>query len=884
MPTLYDTKSRLPVTPPAEELEAQLVAGKVAYRKDETVGLVGPDGEAYEVPASSLNDAIAQGYRVETPKQVAVREYLKTTDNARGAVSAALSKFSSEALGGIPELVFDKTADPVDVAKKEALLKQHEFASALGGASGFGASLFVGGPVFKGAAAAGKLAERAVVGGLAERLAAEGVGAGAEAIATTLARRTAGAAARMGVEAGTIAAPYAVTEAALGDPGEAAEHLMANVGIGALLGSAGKLASEGFGAAVSKARAMGAKAAGAVAAGEGGIVDRYIARLDPDMTAIANKTRDLAKADQGLIEGADNVLDAHTRTLTGGLDSVLALKNAIELESFGSGKMAQVKELTKNADMPGLFAPGSVIDRIEAHVKGLLDDPYYLAVDKPRVQRVQKAWDIAQGAMKNGDAADAYAGLYHVKQAIGKEVAASERDLMRNPVQNKMREIYEGDAKAGIASLASEFESPLWGDMGEATKAINQVTAKGLATQNHFEQTFVTNFGKNGFDKVQRADPASIKSYLNGVLGAENDLKSESLAKFLDSIEERARVTGEHYQISPENQKAIADGLASLKTFRSTLAETISDTELVQAVKKRQAIEHAGRIGGLSGLAVDAYSRPLLTIERLVGAEKTVATGRGALAKLFGEWGDNFGTLFTERAMKNNAPMLDAIPELIRTMAARAPKAGIERATQSRPAEVFDKLAPQIRELAANAGATSEATAQLAGPIGQYGAPGVASAYTLAMQRAVAYLDSTMPKPPRQADPFGGVTPRPSDSDMLKWNRRMEIAMNPLNAFKLLADGKLTPDHVDALKTLFPALHSRMQERVQKFAASPEGAKVMLRPEQRAAVMAFAGAPQSSTTFAMQSIYGKAEAHAPSGGKPLKLPDTQTQVQRITSK
>lgn len=198
-----------------------------------TVRVVAPSGKVGDIPVENLSAAEAQGYKVETPAQATVREYLAENRGLSGSAKVALAQFADEALFGLPELVHDKTADPLEVAKWEALKKEHEAANVIGGVGGFAASLLAGGPLFKGASMAGRAAEGATAKLLAQRLAAAGAEKG---VARTVAEKALVNAAKLGAESAVVAAPTAITEAALGDPDEAAETMLWSIGGGAALG------------------------------------------------------------------------------------------------------------------------------------------------------------------------------------------------------------------------------------------------------------------------------------------------------------------------------------------------------------------------------------------------------------------------------------------------------------------------------------------------------------------------------------------------------------------------------------------------------------------------------------------------------------------------
>lgn len=240
MPLLFNSTTNAPEILPETEIQNAILKGTHFYDAKERINVRDQQGKTFDLPSNQLLTALQNGFSLETATQGAVREYVKDNKGIKGAIKVGLGQFADEALMGIPETAYDLTADPLEVAKKEALKKDHQLANAIGGIGGFGASLAVGGPLFKGATTVGKAAERVVAAKLGEY----GIEQGAKGIAKSLTSKMINNATRLGVESAVVSAPQAVTEAALGDPELAAESILTNVGIGAFLGVMGPGAKE----------------------------------------------------------------------------------------------------------------------------------------------------------------------------------------------------------------------------------------------------------------------------------------------------------------------------------------------------------------------------------------------------------------------------------------------------------------------------------------------------------------------------------------------------------------------------------------------------------------------------------------------------------------
>ena len=164
---VYNRATGLPEMVDSESIDQAVLSGTHGFDIESRVNVVNPDGETESLPATQVAEAIQDGYKIEKPDQKAVREYVEENQGIKGAAKVFAGQAIDEALMGIPELVYDKTADPLDLAKKEALKKQHDFANTVGGVTGFLGSMSYGAPLAK---LGGKVAEEAAAKVVGEQL------------------------------------------------------------------------------------------------------------------------------------------------------------------------------------------------------------------------------------------------------------------------------------------------------------------------------------------------------------------------------------------------------------------------------------------------------------------------------------------------------------------------------------------------------------------------------------------------------------------------------------------------------------------------------------------------------------------------------------------
>lgn len=225
-PKLYNVKTKKSEQLTPEEAQNAILAGTHQYDRREWINVVGSDGKAAgSVASGDLTEAFKQGYRLETPEEKRINDYVDAHKGIGGAIQVGASQALNQLAFGIPGSVADETGSPEETAKREALKAAHPVANILGGAIGTIGNLAATGGVV---GAIGKAAEGTVLAGRA----ASAVGMGT---------RVAASAARLGAEGAALAAPKAVTEAALGHPEQAAETMLYSTAFGAGLGAGGSL-------------------------------------------------------------------------------------------------------------------------------------------------------------------------------------------------------------------------------------------------------------------------------------------------------------------------------------------------------------------------------------------------------------------------------------------------------------------------------------------------------------------------------------------------------------------------------------------------------------------------------------------------------------------
>jgi hypothetical protein len=150
-----------------------------------------------------------------------------------------------------------------------------------------------------------------------------------------------------------------------------------------------------------------------------------------------------------------------------------------------------------------------------------------------------------------------------------------------------------------------------------------------------------------------------------------------------------------------------------------------------------------------------------------------------------------------------------------------------------------------------NFGVIRKGVAQLSDPVvlqsrlallnqGMDGDQAITAAMQQTLVRSVAYLATNLPKSPTlQTSLVPDLQQLPSMAEMRQFLRRVEVVNDPIRALEHVAAGTLTLEHVDALKTVYPALYQSMLHQTLAGIADAGTAKLSL--QQRIALSKFAG-------------------------------------------
>ena len=188
------------------------------------------------------------------------------------------------------------------------------------------------------------------------------------------------------------------------------------------------------------------------------------------------------------------------------------------------------------------------------------------------------------------------------------------------------------------------------------------------------------------------------------------------------------------------------------------------------------------------------------------------------------------GILLAEKAMRKAAVRLDELPGALDELAKFVPRVSSDKASlhaalrlfgeepkkSESKEKVYERLNQRAYELVQNPEMLSNKVAQVSSPFQTLGAPEVGGALNAKMVGAHEYLVNAMPKEMLAANPFSKrkAIP-PSKRDLHGFFQKAQVLEDPFSVIGELKRGTLTKNHMDALKTVYPRLHSMMQKRVR---------------------------------------------------------------------
>lgn len=838
MPRIFDPTTREEIQLPEAELNEAVASGKATFAANDLINVIAPDGSTGTIPATKIRDAITQGgFKIESPVEQAVREHVEKNDNLSGSVKVGLDQFANQALFGVPGIIGDKYKTPLEKLKDDAVKDDHQIANAIGGVTGFGTSLFVGGPLFKGATKVGTAAEKAV----ASKLAEVGIKRGAQNIAADLAARVAENATRLGVESAILSTPQVGAHLINGDPELAAETLISNGVLGLGLGTLGGALSTG-GSRITKAFSKSA--------------------LEGDALKAANTlNKETNKADD--------------------LVSVLTKKTPEDIA------------YTK-ANIKRMEATPSMDEAAEKSIPKMFKEDYdkFVDVDLPALEeKVSKTLDKAKVKINTKELADK---IDNIVNNIKSESILGEQDekAIKRLIDNKER-------------LLGSLENPVYKDL--TGTQIRKYIQKLRKDNSAFRKMNSPLGGDYTLPETVLMDYSeSISDSLKDKVGAEfKDLMKDYASKVKLSINLRKQLSTPNNAFQNRIKKPIQDKALggystisfndkannyyqNIEEFSKMVGKdypTMINDRLVYAkmfperALKGDAPTLTARIADLAG-KVD-LAKPLQTAVNLVTPSSET---------LLHSYVTNGGII---NAATRSMAKINRIPEALNNFISKRIPVTLEGSSVSAIQRFLGtetkSREEQIQELNEKLGEFNEnpalATEHMSNTTRQV-PENIAAAVTAKNVAIAQYLGSHIPKPRAIPNPFNQNKWKPSDSEISRFERRVQAVENPLSIVDQLETGTLSKETVETVQTLYPKLYEMVQQKVVESMQNHKG-PIPYSVRMRLSLLmgeTFDNSLKPENIRMMQQRFQQNPVQPQKTSGNINLPSLETQAQRISSK
>lgn len=741
MVDLYNSESGLAETVPDDQLEEAYLSGTHFLKADTDVDLIAPDTSTRIVPVAKVADLLQAGWTFERKDQQALREYRaeKQDEGILGALGTFGKQAANQALMGLPEFIADRVQDPLEEQKRDIEKEENPVANIAGGVTGFAASVLYGGPLWRGAGWAGEGAARTVMA------AAKALGPrAAESIAT----KAGAAVARGAAEGAVVSAPFALTEAALGDHETVAEGLLAGaeiLGTGMALG----------GGITGGAKLLSSPVSAAIKFGAENITPEKLEALANRMqlkqfeykTTQFGKAADLAGGDFAL--GNEKAVEfAKDMGLTNLKNAGKSPADRVEIINTKAKELdTQFNKLRAVVDKerPLSIAPNDALDSLDLVIKSHNDTLGQYNGSWKDAKIVKGLIDdrIAQIAEKDG------LTKLTPEDIVGltpEQISLKAQKLGRKNLTLEEAWGIRNEIKNGIAWVKGEP-----GSQG-AIDAFNVWDGKILSTLEGIENT---SLGGNLKKQVESYREARSKIF-----------------KYLPSYQQIAKRTQGNNLIGPTDYIAATTG---------------------------------GVIGNLPGALIGAGANYL---KRNYSNQLIASTLYGVAKVLDGVQAEAYQSIDKALGLiKTKTPGLK--------IASVGVLASHNGDTKKDKLQNFQDFGRQLSAFQTDPINSSKILAGLTAPLADEG-PEIQQAMIQKIGNAINYLNQEMPKPEAAPNPMKADLFIPTDRQLSQFERKMQVAFDPLSVLKEIRQGTLTREHVDALENLYPKLLDHLRMRISE--------------------------------------------------------------------
>lgn len=811
-------------------------AGKVGYLPaalaDEATGVRQASDE-------QLRAAQLEANRAATAADLRAQFEGSLLNEAEGAVMPALAG----AARGLSLGLSDEAAVKIggETARKR-LLDYQAYAPAASVVGELGG--IVGGALLGDEAALGSIPNAVGrLGGAAERFVARGLGEGALG-------HGAGVLARGAAEGAVFGTGNAISESALHNTDLSGEAIIGGAAHGALGGmvasgllhGAGKafgalrrpsaeaydaLAAREFGeAAPGVGREMAAKARAhpedvlAAEGAPGGGPYRSGGLLDTVGDTVANRgenakiQREIWRNRDVTLRDAEDRISNHTRDVAESVTKQQEAARITDMATYGDSKVNHMEKLVSPSNFRGqLAAVDAWTQRAQAELAPLVGDVNG-GLSNKAVQQFDGHIQRLRAAAESGDGAKLFRAADDMKRWLGKQAQFGRSAFGLSEAARTFDGLYKGES-----GLQRVLEDGVWGKAGEAQRAVNAATNAHLNISERFEAKMMAKYGATEGRPNFVGDPEKIASFLGKLTKASNDLDAQAAREWMQSRRALLDATEKSYDHGPAAIKAIQAERKAIDRIEQSFEKATKEAALINQTKRLAGEEQASMLGGWAGLLMDTVSKPITTMRRLAQVEEHT---NKVLTKI-GVRSRELANAAPAGAAKANAPAAGAAKgggffSMLLKDAGKGADLGANATGAKVMRNEHEKRVEALTKMQASPAMVTQKVGAALGPLGE-AAPKTAGAATSIAINGLNFLASKLPM--SRQDPYS-LTPqfqtgtKASDSEIAQHMRYIEALDNPAGLLDKAFDGKLTPEHVEAVREVYPKLYDQMRTQVMQ--------------------------------------------------------------------
>lgn len=698
------------------------------------------------------------------------------------------------------------------------------------------------------------------LGGAAERFVARGLGEGGLA-------KGAGVLARGATEGAVFGTGNAISESALHNTDLSGEAIIGGAAHGALGGMVASGLLHGAGRAFGALRRPSAEAYDALAAREFGEaapgVGREMAakaRAHPEDVLVAEgaatggpyrapggvydtlgevvanrggenagKLRDIWRNRQVALNDGAERLENLQRDFSKAINEQQAAASVTDAATFGESKVNHMAKLVARDAAGAVDAMGLPARPVfDAQAQGVMEWMFKaqeavntLAQDTAVTKlgpAMKKEFDAQMArlgkALESADSLKLFKAADDMKRFLGRaaEFGRSARGLPEAP--RAFEALYNGEG-----GLRHVLEDGAWGKAAEAQKAVNAATERHISLGRRFQNGFTTEVDSLDGRPIYGANTDKVGAFMGRLTKAANDLDAQGVRDMIQSRRAFLDATERNYDHGTQALKAIQAERKALDSMEQTFERATKEASLINQVKRLQGEEKASAIGGWLGLAVDTVSKPITTMRRLAQVEEHT---NKVLTKI-GVRSRELANAAPAGAAKANAPAAGAAKgggffSMLLKDAGKGADLGANATGAKVMRNEHEKRVEALTKMQASPGLVTQKVGAALGPLGE-AAPKTAGAATSIAINGLNFLASKLPM--SRQDPYS-LTPqfqtgtKASDSEIAQHMRYIEALDNPAGLLDKAFDGKLTPEHVEAVREVYPKLYEQMRTQVMQ--------------------------------------------------------------------